>query len=61
MYFFATGEEGVRLLQLHPLRVTKVGLDPGDPGQFVVDITWPIGFLIPQKFALASVQGLDIT
>jgi len=61
MFFLSTAEEGVRLLQLHPLRITKVGLDPGDPGQFVVDVTWPIGFLIPQKFALSSVQGLDIS
>ena len=62
MYFLSTeATEGIRLLQLHPLRVTKVGLDPGNPGQFVVDVTWPIGFLIPQKFALSSVQGLDIS
>ncbi len=62
MYFLSTeATEGVKLLQLHPLRVTRVGLDPGDPGQFIVDVTWPIGFLIPQKFALSSVQGLNIT
>ena len=62
MYFLSLeASEGVRLLQLHPLRVTRVGLNPADPGQFIVDVTWPIGFLIPQKFALSSVQGLDIT
>lgn len=62
MYFVNTSEEdGVRLLQLHPLRVTRVGLDTSDPGQFVIDITWPIGFLVPQKFAISSVEGLNIS
>lgn len=55
------GDEGARLLQLHPLRVTKVGLDPGDPKDYVVDVTWPVGFLFPSKYALGSIQGLNIT
>lgn len=59
MYFVNTqSADGIRLLQLHPLRVTKPGIDPGDPGQFVVDVTWPIGFLTPQKFCMSSIQGL---
>jgi hypothetical protein len=62
MYLLDTkSDEGCKLLQLHGLKVTKLGLDHSDPGQFVVDVTWPIGFHIPQKFALSSVQGLDIT
>jgi len=62
MYFLDTrSEEGCKLLQLHPLKVTRVGLDASDPGQFVVDVTWPIGFHLPQKFCVSSVQGLDIT
>lgn len=62
MFMVSTrGEAGVKLLQLHPLRVTRVGLDPGDPGVFVVDVTWPMGFLMPQKFCISSVQGLDVT
>lgn len=62
MYFVRTGgEEGVRLLQLHSLRTQKLGLDPGDPGQYVIDVTWPIGFATPTKFCISSVQGLDIS
>lgn len=62
MYFVQTKSvEGVRLLQLHPMRMTKVGLDTADPGQYVIDFTWPIGFATPQKFCVSSVQGLDIT
>lgn len=62
MYFLSTAaEEGCKLLQLHPLRVTRVGINPNDPGKFVIDVTWPIGFLLPQKFCLSSVEGLDIT
>jgi hypothetical protein len=62
MYFLSTaGEDGCKLLQLHPLRVTRVGINPNDPGKYVIDVTWPIGFLLPQKFCLSSVQGLDIT
>lgn len=62
MYFFQTkGEDGVKLLQLHPLRVNKIGIDPGDPGQYVIDLTWPIGFSFPQAFCVSSVQGLNIT
>ena len=62
MYFLSTkGEQGVKVLQLHPLRVTKPGIDASDPGVFVIDVTWPIGFLVPHKFAISSVQGLDIT
>ena len=62
MYFVQTrSEEGVRLLQLHPMRMVKVGLDTGDPGQYVIDFTWPIGFATPQKFCISTVQGLDIT
>lgn len=62
MYFFQTkGEDGVKLLQLHALRMTRIGIDPGDPGQYVLDFTWPIGFCFPQQFCVSSVQGLDIT
>ncbi len=62
MYFVSTAaEEGGKLLQLHPLKVTRLGTDPGNPAFNVVDITWPIGFLFPQKFCVSSVQGLDIS
>lgn len=62
MYFLQTsGEDAIELLQLHPLRVTKVGLDTTNPGQYVVDVTWPVGFSLPQRFCVASLQGLDIT
>lgn len=62
MYFVNVAkEDGVKLLQLHPLKIKDLGQDPGDPGVFVHDVRWPIGFLIAQKFAIASIEGLNIT
>jgi hypothetical protein len=62
MYFVqTTGEEGVRLLQLHSMRVKRVGLNTNNTAEFVVTIIWPVGLLIPQKFALSALMGLDIT
>jgi hypothetical protein len=60
LYLFQTqGEDGVKLLELFPLRTLKVGIDPGNPGQYVVDVTWPIGFSFPYIFCVSSVQGFD--
>lgn len=53
-------EEGASLLQLHPLRTKKLGINTNNPAEYVIDFTWPVGFLIPQKFALGSIQGLVI-
>lgn len=60
MYFLSTGANGVSILQLHPMRVKRLGIDPGEPSQSVIAIKWPMGFLVEDRFAVSSVQGLTI-
>lgn len=62
MYFLNTeGDEGARLLQLSPFKAEKLGINPNSPSEFVIDLRWVIGFLLPVKFCLSSVDGLDIS
>lgn len=62
MYFVNTvDEEAVKLLQLHPFKVTKLGINPNAPNENVTDIKWVIGFLVPQKFSIAGLDGLNIS
>ena len=61
MYFLeTTGKEGVTLLQLHNLKSERLGVNPADPAEYVVSMLYPVGFMVPQKFAMSSIQGLDI-
>lgn len=59
MYFLeTTGLEGVKLLQLHNLKSERLGVNPNDPAEYVVSMLYPLGFSVPQKFAISSIQGL---
>ena len=55
-----SGEESCKLLQLHPFRVQKLGINVNNPAEWVVDVKWPIGFLTPTKFSIASVDSLGL-
>ena len=62
MYFINTkGDESVKLLQLHPFRVKNLGINPNNPAEVVIQVKWVIGFLVPQKFSISSLDGLDIS
>lgn len=62
IYCFSTeGDDGAQLLQLSPMKVQKLGIDAGNPSDFVIDVYWPWGFSIQDRFALGSIQGLNIT
>lgn len=60
LYLLQTkGEDSIKLLQLFPLRMQKIGIDPSDPGQYVVDLTWPVGFALPQRFCVSALSGYN--
>ena len=62
MYFVnTTGEESVKLLQLHSFRVKNLGINPNNPAEVIIQVKWVIGFLVPQKFSISSLDGLDIS
>jgi hypothetical protein len=62
MYFLdIAGPEGVKLLQMHNLKSERLGVNPNDPAEYVVSMLYPMGINVPQKFAIGSLQGLDIT
>lgn len=62
MFFLSfKGNMGYKIAHLGPPENDRLGKNPNDPAQYVVDMTYCFGPSVPIRFGISTLQGLDIT
>lgn len=62
MFFVSfKGEMGAKIAHLGPPENERLGINPNDPAQYVVSMTYCPGFSYPIRFAFSTLQGLDVS
>ncbi len=55
-----TGKEGLRVLQVHGLKTDRLGRNPENVTEVVVDMRSTFGLFLPTKFCVSLLDGLNV-
>lgn len=55
-----TGKEGFRIIQVHGLKTERIGRNPANTTEVVLDMRSTLGIFLPTIFCVSLLDGLDV-